>query len=93
MEYDPEQFPTRVSDSRSERRCPHFLAGNIVSTGANSEEAVQESLTIGFAALRELGITVMESPTIEIQNIVSSVDFRHQLNLNAIAIGLGLEVV
>lgn len=31
-----------------------------------------------------------DEPEIEIQNIASSADLRHELNLNAIAIGLGL---
>ena len=44
-----------------------------------------------FDELRELGVDVATSPDIEIQNIVSSGDLDHTLNLNAIAIGLGLE--
>ncbi|WP_231587846.1 hypothetical protein [Halostagnicola sp. A56] len=61
--------------------------------GANSEEEVGESLSIVSETLRELGIEVTETPPIEIQNIVASVDFGTQFNLNAIAIGLGLEDV
>jgi transcription initiation factor TFIID TATA-box-binding protein len=38
-----------------------------------------------------LGIQVTDSPKIEVQNIVSSADLGHTLNLNAIAIGPGLE--
>nr|WP_082146822.1 TATA-box-binding protein [Halostagnicola sp. A56] len=59
----------------------------------NSEEEVRESLSIVSETLRELGIEVTETPTIEIQNIVASVDFGTRFNLNATAIGLGLEDV
>lgn len=94
VKYNPEQFPGLVYRTQDPNAAALiFRSGKIVSTGANSKEAVHESLTIVFAALQELGIPVTESPTIEIQNIVGSVDFGHQLNLNAIAIGLGLESV
>jgi transcription initiation factor TFIID TATA-box-binding protein len=46
-----------------------------------------------FDELRDLGIEIAATPDIEIQNIVSSGDLDHVLNLNAIAIGLGLENV
>ncbi|MFW5974038.1 MAG: TATA-box-binding protein, partial [Natrialbaceae archaeon] len=63
----------------------------IVCTGANSTEAVHESLDIVFEKLRELQIPVEEDPEITVQNIVTSADLGESLNLNAIAIGLGLE--
>ena len=38
-----------------------------------------------------IGIKVMPDPVITVQNIVASADLGSVLNLNAIAIGLGLE--
>lgn len=46
-----------------------------------------------FDELRALDIAVAESPDIVVQNIVTSADLGRNLNLNAIAIGLGLEDV
>ena len=40
-----------------------------------------------------LGIPVGDDPEITVQNIVSSADLGYTLNLNALAIGLGLENV
>ncbi|WP_020220989.1 TATA-box-binding protein, partial [Halarchaeum acidiphilum] len=68
-----------------------FRSGKIVCTGAKSTEDVHESLRIVFDKLRELDIKVEDEPEIVVQNIVTSADLGHQLNLNAIAIGLGLE--
>ena len=40
-----------------------------------------------------MSIPVEDNPEITVQNIVSSADLGHNLNLNALAIGLGLEDV
>ena len=90
-DYDPEQFPGlvyRTTDPKSAALI--FRSGKIVCTGANSIEAVHESLDIVFAELRALQIPI-EDPEVTVQNIVTSADLGRNLNLNAIAIGLGLE--
>lgn len=90
-DYDPEQFPGlvyRTTDPKSAALI--FRSGKIVCTGANSIEAVHESLDIVFEELRALQIPI-EDPEITVQNIVTSADLGKSLNLNAIAIGLGLE--
>lgn len=68
-----------------------FRSGKVVCTGAKSVDDVTTALEHVFDELWDLGIQVDDSPEIEIQNIVSSADLDHTLNLNAIAIGLGLE--
>ena len=91
-DYDPEQFPGlvyRTTDPKSAALI--FRSGKIVCTGANSIEAVHESLDIVFEKLRALQIPVDDDPEITVQNIVTSADLGESLNLNAIAIGLGLE--
>ncbi|PGF14527.1 TATA-box-binding protein [Natrinema sp. CBA1119] len=91
-DYDPENFPGLVYRTQDPKAAALiFRSGKIVCTGANSEETARGSLSIVFDELRDLGIDVAESPPIEVQNIVASVDFGHRLNLTAIAIGLGLE--
>ncbi|EMA46606.1 transcription factor [Halococcus morrhuae DSM 1307] len=93
-DFDRDKFPGvvyRVQD-------PHavaliFRSGKIVCTGAGSVPAVHEALEIVFETLSDLGIDVSENPNTEVQNIVTSGDLGERLNLNAIAIGLGLEDV
>lgn len=91
-DYDPDQFPGLVYQVVE----PHaaaliFRSGKIVCTGADSVENVHEAIGIVFEELADLGIEVRENPDIEVQNIVTSGDLGEMLNLNAIAIGLGLE--
>ncbi|WP_435123745.1 TATA-box-binding protein [Halobaculum sp. D14] len=91
-DYDPEQFPGlvyRTQDPKSAALI--FRSGKIVCTGAESTEDVHEALHIVFDELRDLQIPIEEDPEITVQNIVTSADLGTSLNLNAIAIGLGLE--
>ncbi|MFB9826219.1 TATA-box-binding protein [Halobaculum roseum] len=91
-DYDPEQFPGlvyRTADPKSAALI--FRSGKIVCTGAKSTDAVHEALHMVFDELRALDIPIEEDPEITVQNIVTSADLGKDLNLNAIAIGLGLE--
>jgi TATA-box binding protein (TBP), component of TFIID and TFIIIB len=91
-DYDPEQFPGLVYRTQEPKSAALiFRSGKIVCTGAKSTDDVHQSLRIVFEKLRELNIRVEDEPTVIVQNIVTSADLGHTLNLNAIAIGLGLE--
>jgi transcription initiation factor TFIID TATA-box-binding protein len=93
-DYDPEHFPGliyRVEEPRGTVLL--FRSGKIVATGIESSEAVERVLATVFAELGDLGLDVPTEPAITIQNIVADADFGQQLNLNAIAIGLGLDIV
>ena len=91
-DYDPEQFPGLVYRTQKTKSAALiFRSGKIVCTGAKSTTDVRESLHIVFEKLRDLRIPVSDSPDITVQNIVTSADLGEDLNLNAIAIGLGLE--
>jgi transcription initiation factor TFIID TATA-box-binding protein len=91
-DYDPEQFPGLVYRTENPKSAALiFRSGKIVCTGAKSTDAVHESLAIVFDELRKLDIPVEDNPEITVQNIVTSADLGESLNLNAIAIGLGLE--
>lgn len=93
-EYNPEDFPGvvyRLQEPKSATLI--FRSGKVVCTGAQSVDDVHEALDIVFDDLRELGIDVDSNPPITVQNIVSSASLEQSLNLNAIAIGLGLEQI
>ncbi|AFZ74374.1 TATA-box-binding protein [Natronobacterium gregoryi] len=91
VEYDPELFPGavyRIDDPKAALLL--FRSGKIVCTGAKSTDDMRRAVEIVFEKLRDLSIPV-EPDGVTVQNIVSSADLGHHLNLNAIAIGLGLE--
>jgi transcription initiation factor TFIID TATA-box-binding protein len=93
-DYDPEQFPGLVYRTQDPKAAALiFRSGKIVCTGASSVEDVHASLDIVFDELEALDIEIPANPEIIVQNIVSSGDLGTSLNLNAIAIGLGLEHV
>ena len=93
-DYDPDNFPGVVYRTEEPRATTLlFRSGKMVSTGASSVEGVHTVLDGVFADLRELGIEIADEPEITVQNVVASADFGQRLNLNAIAIGLGLENV
>ncbi|RXK48045.1 TATA-box-binding protein [Halorientalis pallida] len=93
-DYDPEQFPGLVYRTNDpEAAALIFRSGKIVCTGAESVDAVHGSMDVVFDAFSDLDIDVPDEPDVTVQNIVSSGDLGTNLNLNAMAIGLGLEQV
>lgn len=92
VSYDPSNHPGiiyRIEEPKATAFI--FRSGTIVCTGAKSIPDTQEAIHLLFATLRDLDIAMPEKPNIVVQNIVSSADLGYPLNLNAIAIGLGLE--
>ncbi|HLE47492.1 MAG TPA: TATA-box-binding protein [Candidatus Thermoplasmatota archaeon] len=94
-EYEPEQFPGLVFRVEKPKTAALiFRSGKVVCTGAKSIAAVDEAVNIVINALKAKGIQgVKGDPEITIQNIVATSDLHAELNLNAIAVGLGLENV
>lgn len=91
-DYDPDNFPGVIYRTEEPRATTLlFRSGKMVSTGASSVEGVHTAIDGVFADLRQLGIEIADEPTVTVQNVVASVDLGQRLNLNAIAIGLGLE--
>src|SRR6056297_2059728 len=93
-DFNPDNFPGLVYRTQEPKAAALiFRSGKIVCTGAASTDEVHGALDIIFQKLRDLHIPVEDDPEITVQNIVSSADLGHSLNLNALAIGLGLEDV
>lgn len=91
-EYDPDTFPGLVYRT-TEPTATNLLfrAGKIVTTGAQQLVDIDRSLRLLFNNIDDLGISVPAVPEYTVQNLVCSGDLGETLNLNAIAIGLGLE--
>lgn len=93
-DFDPDQFPGLVYRTDDpEAAALIFRSGKIVCTGARSVEDAHSGIHAVFDELENLGIPIDGEPNITVQNIVTSADLESRLNLNAIAIGLGLEDV
>ncbi|MCE8423393.1 MAG: TATA-box-binding protein [Candidatus Methanoperedens sp.] len=91
-DYNKERFPGVVYRTTQPKTAALiFGSGKIVCTGAKSIEDVSSGLSKVFEKLKAMGIDIPDKPEIVIQNIVASADLGTVLNLNAIAIGLGLE--
>lgn len=93
-EYEPEQFPGLVYRLKEPKTATLlFRSGKANCTGAKTMEDVKRTVDIIKNRLRDLGIEVYENPEIVIQNIVAISDLETELNLNDVAMGLGLENV
>jgi transcription initiation factor TFIID TATA-box-binding protein len=95
-EYEPEQFPGlvyRLSNPKTATLL--FRSGKANCTGAKNVKDVQKTVDIIADKLRKLGVEVYKDKELKIviQNIVAISDLGTELNLNEVAMGLGLENV
>ena len=91
-EYKPKQFPGLVLRTKEPKAAALvFRSGKVVCTGAKSVEDARRAVKQIVKMLKKIGISVIDEPEVKVQNIVASADLGVDLNLNAIAIGLGLE--
>ncbi|WP_019178304.1 TATA-box-binding protein [Methanomassiliicoccus luminyensis] len=93
-EYEPEQFPGLIYRLKEPKTATLlFRSGKVVCTGAKSLENVKVAINKVAKQIEKAGIKIRDEPKVEVQNIVASSDLGQEINLNAIAISLGLERV
>jgi len=93
-EYEPEQFPGLIYRLKEPKTATLlFRSGKVVCTGAKSLDDVHKAIRKVAKQIEDAGIKVDTDPDVEVQNIVASSDLETEINLNAIAISLGLEKV
>ena len=93
-EYEPERFPGLIYRLKEPKTATLlFHSGKVVCTGAKSLEQVKMAIEKVTKQIEKAGIHIKIEPKIEVQNIVASFDLGQSINLNAIAITLGLERV
>jgi transcription initiation factor TFIID TATA-box-binding protein len=93
-EYEPEQFPGLVYRLDNPKTATLlFRSGKANCTGAKNVEDVRKTVNIIADKLRKLNVDVYKDLKIVIQNIVAISDLETELNLNEVAMGLGLENV
>src|SRR4029077_2167445 len=93
-EYEPEQFPGLICRLKQPKTAILlFRSGKVVCTGAKSMKEVEDSIHTVAAQIKKGGQKIIMKPKIEVQNIVASSDLESEINLNAIAVTLGLDRV
>lgn len=93
-QYEPEQFPGIVYRIKEPKTAILlFRSGKVVCTGAKNIEMVRTAIDLLVKQIESAGVQVAKKPEITVQNIVASADLQLVLNLNTIAISLGLERV
>jgi transcription initiation factor TFIID TATA-box-binding protein len=93
-EYEPERFPGliyRIKDPKTAILI--FHSGKVVCTGGKNSDQVKLAIGKMMGQLRKVGVVLNNEPQIEVQNIVASADLGQRINLNVIAVTLGLERV
>ena len=93
-EYEPEQFPGLIYRLKEPKTATLlFRSGKVVCTGAKSLQDVKTAISKVAKQIEAAGIHIKIEPKIEVQNIVASSDLGSTINLNAIAISLGLDKI
>jgi transcription initiation factor TFIID TATA-box-binding protein len=93
-EYDSEQFPGLIYRLKEPKTASLlFRSGKAVCTGGKSLEQVEIAISKVVQKIEAAGIVIKNKPKIEVQNIVASSDLGARINLNSIAISVGLEKV
>jgi len=93
-EYAPDEFPGLIYRLKKPKTAILlFHSGKVVCTGGKSQQEVEESIRTVSRLIRKAGQKVTSRPVIEVQNIVSTADLESEIDLNSIALTLGLDRV
>ncbi len=93
-EYEPEQFPGLIYRIKEPKTAILlFRSGKVVCTGAKSLESVKTAVDLVSKQIAAAGIPVTKNPEVEVQNIVATADLGAQIDLNTVALTLGLTSV
>jgi len=80
--YDPEDIPCLALHFNDPKTVALvFSSGEIICTGAKSIDEIEDLMIKTIDKIEEIGISVIEEPLVEIQNIVASLDLKKDLNL------------
>jgi transcription initiation factor TFIID TATA-box-binding protein len=93
-EYEPEQFPGVIYRLKQPKTAILlFRSGKVVCTGGKSMSQVEESIRVVSAMIRKGGQKILPHPKTQVQNIVATSDLESEINLNTVAVTLGLDRV
>lgn len=93
-EYEPAEFPGLIYRLKEPKTAILlFQSGKVVCTGGKSWKQVDESVRTISGLVRKTGQKILAHPKIEVQNIVATSNLESEINLNSIAVTLGLDRV
>lgn len=93
-EYNPKRFPGLVYRLKKPKTATLlFRSGKVVCTGGKNLKEVITAVNQVKKDLEKADIFIEIEPKVEVQNIVASSDLGQEINLNTVAITLGLEKV
>lgn len=94
VNYDAENYPgLHVRLEPDAPMVTLYRTGAYHITGSESEVELMDTQQLLLERLRELGVEVSGDAGFSVRNVVSVADVEEDLNLNAIAIKFGLEIV
>ena len=85
-EYNPEQFPGlvfRIAEPKTATLI--FRTGNMVCTGAKSEELAVEAVRIVVRTLRKRGVRIKKDAVVAVQNIVAAINLHGKIQIERAA--------
>jgi transcription initiation factor TFIID TATA-box-binding protein len=92
--YEPKRFPGLVLRIREPKTAALlFSSSKFVCTGAKNIEDVRKAISKVCEKVAKIGAKLIKEPQINVQNIVASANLHSEINLNAIAVAVGLEKV
>jgi transcription initiation factor TFIID TATA-box-binding protein len=93
-EYEPARFPGLIYRLKQPKTAILlFHSGKAVCTGGKSWKEVDDTIRTVSALIRRGGQRILMHPKIQIQNIVATSDLGSEVNLNLVAVTLGLDRV
>jgi transcription initiation factor TFIID TATA-box-binding protein len=93
-EYNPEEFPGLIYRLKEPKTAILlFRSGKVVCTGGKSWNQVDAAVRTISELIRKAGQKILPHPKIQVQNIVATSDLGGEVNLNSIAVTLGLDRV
>ncbi len=93
-EYEPDRFPGLIYRLKQPKTAILlFHSGKVVCTGGKSWKQVDDTVRTVSELIRRGGQKILMHPKIQVQNIVATSDLESEINLNAVAITLGLDRV
>lgn len=93
-EYEPDRFPGLIYRLKEPKTAILlFHSGKAVCTGGKSWKQVDQTIRLVSELIRKGGQKILPHPKIQVQNIVATADLGNEINLNSVAITLGLERV
>jgi len=93
-EYDTKKFPGLIyRQNMPKTAILLFTSGKVVCTGAKTLNDAHMAISNVIEILSKFKISLNKNPNISVQNIVATSSLHAELNLNSIAISLGLENV